>query len=194
MLAHSDRKLPRGSETQLGLEIIGEALVSDADAFCHLHQHERRARSSDERGRETAVADRRQPRGAGWRTSADDRSMLPAPIGGTPSRIPRRSASSDVEAPLGHGQADDELAHGRLRQARRVCARNGGCGSAVMWVHFGSRSQHVRRALPPRACAARPPHVAGARGRGSWRPPLQPKKGAGALTALTRRQAGASWS
>ena len=42
MLAHSDRKLPRGSETQLGLEIIGEALVSDADAFCHLHQHERR--------------------------------------------------------------------------------------------------------------------------------------------------------
>ncbi len=42
MLVHSDRKLPRGSETQLGLEIIGEALVSDADAFCHLHQHERR--------------------------------------------------------------------------------------------------------------------------------------------------------
>ena len=194
MLAHSDRKLPRGSETQLGLKIIGEALVSDADAFCHLHQHERQARSSDERGRETAVADRRQPRGAGWRTSADNRSTLPAPTGGTPSRIPRRSASSDVEAPLGHGQADDELAHGRLRQARRVCARNGGCGSAVMWGHFGSRSQHVRRALPPRACAARPPHVAGARGRGSWWPPLQPKKGAGALTALTRGQAGASWS
>ncbi len=140
------------------------------------------------------LADRRQPRGAGWRTSADNRSTLPAPTGGTPSRIPRRSASSDVEAPLGHGQADDELAHGRLRQARRVCARNGGCGSAVMWVHFGSRSQHVRRALPPRACAARPPHVAGARGRGSWRPPLQPKKGAGALTALTHGQAGASWS
>ena len=42
MLVHSDRKLPRGSETQLGLKIIGEALVSDADAFCHLHQHERR--------------------------------------------------------------------------------------------------------------------------------------------------------
>ena len=111
------------------------------------------ARSSDERGRETAVSDRRQPRGAGWRTSVDDRSTLPTPIGGTPSRIPRWSASSDVEAPLGHGQADDEPAHGRLRQARRVCARNGGCGSAGMWVHFGSRSQHVRRALPPRACA-----------------------------------------
>ena len=42
MLVHSDRKLPRGSETQLGLETIGEALVSDADAFCHLNQHERR--------------------------------------------------------------------------------------------------------------------------------------------------------
>ena len=68
------------------------------------------------------------------------------------------------------------------------------CGSAGMWVHFGSRSQHVRRALPPRACAARPPHVGGARGGGWWRPPLQPKKGAGALTALTRGQAGASWS
>ena len=194
MLAHSDRKLPRGSETQLGLKIIGEALVSDADAFCHLHQHERQARSSDERGRETAVADRRQPRGAGWRTSADNRSTLPTPTGGTPSRIPRRSASSDAEAPLGHGQADDELAHGRLRQAGRVCARNGGCGSAVMWGHFSAGSQHVRRALPPRPCATRPPHVVGARGRGSWRLPLQPKKGAGALTALTRRQAGASWS
>ena len=194
MLVHSDRKLLRGSETQLGLEIIGEALVSDAGAFCHLHQHERRARSSDERGRETAVADRRQPRGAGWRTSADNRSTLPTPTGGTPSRIPRRSASSDVEAPLGHGQADDELAHGRLRQAGRVCARNGGCGSAVMWVHFGARSQHVRRALPPRPCATRPPHVVEARGRGSWWLPLQPKKGARALTALTRGQAGASWS
>ena len=42
MRVHSDRKLPRGSETQLGLETIGEAHVSDADAFCHLHQHERR--------------------------------------------------------------------------------------------------------------------------------------------------------
>ena len=95
MLVHSDRKLLRGSETQLGLEIIGEALVSDADAFCHLHQHERRARSSDERGRETAVADRRQPRGAGWRTSADNRSTLPAPTGGAPaaSRAVQRAAT-----------------------------------------------------------------------------------------------------
>ena len=194
MLVHSDRKLRAVQRRSWAWRSSGRRSSAMRTLSVTCTNTSAAARSSDARGRETAVADRRQPRGAGWTTSADDQSTLPAPTGGTPSRIPRRSASSDAEAPLGHGQADDEPAHGRLRQARRVCARNGGCGSAVMWGHFGSRSQHVRRALPPRACAARPPHVAGARGRGSWRPPLQPKKGAGALTALTRGQAGASWS